>query len=34
MENRATNNHGLNPHDKIPDALVMMPIVHWSNDEV
>jgi len=34
MENRATNSRGLNPHDEIPDALVMMPIADWSNDQV
>jgi len=34
MENCATNSRGLSPHGKIPDALVMTPIVDWSNDQI
>ena len=34
MEARQQNERGLNPHHEIPNALVMSPIAHWSNDEV
>lgn len=34
MEARATNSRGLNPHNEIPDALVMTPIAEWATDQV
>jgi DNA sulfur modification protein DndC len=34
MQARASNSRGLNPHHEIPNALVLAPISHWSQDQV
>lgn len=34
IANRKLNQRGLSPHDNIPNAFVLSPIKHWSNEEV
>jgi len=34
IEKRKLNQRGLSPHENIPDAYVLSPIKHWSNEEV
>jgi len=34
IANRKLNQRGLSPHDSIPNAFVLSPIKHWTNEEV
>lgn len=34
MDAREKSSRGLNPHHEIPNALVLAPIAHWTNDQV
>jgi DNA sulfur modification protein DndC len=34
IEKRKLNQRGLSPHEGIPDAYVLSPIKHWTNEEV
>lgn len=34
IEKRKLNQRGLSPHENIPDAYVLSPIKHWSNEDV
>jgi len=34
IANRKLNQRGLSPHDNIPNAFVLSPIKHWTNEEV
>lgn len=34
IDNRQYNSRGLNQHTEIANALVLQPIIHWTNDDV
>ncbi|HEX5329410.1 DNA phosphorothioation system sulfurtransferase DndC [Sulfuricurvum sp.] len=34
IANRKLNQRGLSPHDNIPNAFVLSPIKHWTNEDV
>jgi DNA sulfur modification protein DndC len=34
IEKRKLNQRGLSPHEGIPDAYILSPIKHWTNEEV